>query len=499
MTQSNKLDKTFMAFRWLIFFYLVWAASQEKPLLFGQSVDPFVVMLGLAGYTIVSTVLTLIMAGSQGRRLVLIALDVVAGVFLLLLHKASLSFSAPLLIGILQASVIGSRSSFSLAFLGMAILAGMSLFLFSSAPGPAPSPPQWIFFIVVALAVSTTGLFRDLMGQQTRQMNSLLSLIEAGQQLGSTLTFEKIFSLVTSMVKTLFNHNTLVIYLKEDKDEIMKVKSMDTPYSKSISDFDPKAAKSLLSDAVKEKKSRLTDDVHLVEEEEVIPRPQRNLRSCMCVPLVCEGEALGAILVGHQSVKHYSEEHLKTLSILGNQAAISIKNVQLHETTATLAVTDSVSGLYTHGYFQEHLEREFKRCKYANLPISVIIMDVDHFKIVNDTYGHPQGDALLKQLGGVIKSVTRTNDTVCRYGGDEFTITLPETNRIGAVLVAERVRQSVEEYEFVLGSRIVHISVSGGVASFPEDIETKKDLVEKADKALYEAKKQGRNKVCFSA
>ncbi|MCL4513158.1 MAG: GGDEF domain-containing protein, partial [Candidatus Eremiobacteraeota bacterium] len=137
--------------------------------------------------------------------------------------------------------------------------------------------------------------------------------------------------------------------------------------------------------------------------------------------------------------------------------------------------------------------------KYNNLPLSTIILDVDHFKVVNDTYGHPQGDALLRQLGAVIKTVTRASDIVCRYGGDEFMIILPETNRIGAVLVAERVRQTVEEYEFVLGSKIVHITISGGVASFPEDIETKKDLIDKTDQALYKSKQSGRNKISFNS
>jgi diguanylate cyclase (GGDEF)-like protein len=162
-----------------------------------------------------------------------------------------------------------------------------------------------------------------------------------------------------------------------------------------------------------------------------------------------------------------------------------------------MAITDIVSGLYTHGYMQDALEREFRRCKYENLPLSTIILDVDHFKIVNDTYGHPQGDALLRQLGAVIKTVTRSSDIVCRYGGDEFMVILPETNRIGTVLVAERIRQAVEEYEFVLGSKIVHITISGGVASFPEDITTKKELIDKTDQALYQSKQGGRNKISF--
>lgn len=106
---------------------------------------------------------------------------------------------------------------------------------------------------------------------------------------------------------------------------------------------------------------------------------------------------------------------------------------------------------------------------------------------------------MLKQLGGVIKTVIRPEDVVCRYGGDEFTITMLNTSRIEAAIIAERIRQAVEEYEFVLGAQLVHITVSGGVSSFPEDSLSKKEIVEKADKALYEAKQKGRNKICFCA
>ena len=106
---------------------------------------------------------------------------------------------------------------------------------------------------------------------------------------------------------------------------------------------------------------------------------------------------------------------------------------------------------------------------------------------------------MLKQLGGVIRSVVSSKETIARYGGDEFTVTMLDTNRTKAVVLAEKIRQAVEEFEFVLGANIVHITISGGVAAYPEDCNTKKELISKADAAMYEAKKQGRNRICFAA
>src|SRR5581483_4211391 len=220
-------------------------------------------------------------------------------------------------------------------------------------------------------------------------------------------------------------------------------------------------------------------------------------RAAMVAPLMFEDDAIGAIFIAHGNAGVYTDTIFKLFAMLANQVALAVRNVQLHKTTATLAITDSLSGLFTHGYFQEHLGKEVIQSKYSKNPLSLMIIDVDFFKKVNDTYGHPQGDALLKQLGSVIKQVVRPTDVVCRYGGDEFTVTMLGTNRISAVVIAERIRQTVEDYEFVLGNQIGHVTVSGGVASFPEDAETKKELIEKSDAAMYESKHKGRNRICF--
>jgi len=279
---------------------------------------------------------------------------------------------------------------------------------------------------------------------------------------------------------------------------VVRVAEKSTAFPEAFTDFNPDLMHSIVGQVIKEKKGRVVDDFQSYQPEEAIKK-ERSFRATMVAPLLFEEEAIGAIFTSHSNPAVYSENLFRLFAMLANQVALAVRNVQLHKTTATLAITDSLSGLFTHGYFQEHLGKETIQAKYSKQPISLMIIDVDFFKKVNDSYGHPQGDALLKQLGGVIKQVTRPTDVVCRYGGDEFTVTMLNTNRISAVVIAERIRQTVEDYEFVLGNQIVHVTVSGGVASFPEDAETKKELIDKADHAMYEAKHKGRNRICFSA
>lgn len=353
-----------------------------------------------------------------------------------------------------------------------------------------------VFFLLIFLA----GHIYDLLKWQERQTEALYSLLSASQELGSTTSMEKVLSQLITMIRGIFNATTIVVYLKDEENPgeplLLRVKAFATHDPQCFSDFNPAAVKSLVGQAFKEKKGVLLNDYYGGREEDIVTR-NKAFRSVMIVPLVFEEESLGIIYAAYPHPAFFTESNVHFLTMIARQVAVAVRNVQLHSTTQALAITDSLSGMYTHGYFQEHLGNEITRSKYANQPVSIVILDVDFFKKVNDSYGHPQGDAILRQLGGVIRRALRPTDVICRYGGDEFTVTMTNTNRIGAVMLAERVRQAVEEYEFVLGNQIVHITVSGGVAAFPEDAETKKELVDKADKALYESKRKGRNKVSY--
>ncbi|MEW6279308.1 MAG: sensor domain-containing diguanylate cyclase [Candidatus Eremiobacterota bacterium] len=361
---------------------------------------------------------------------------------------------------------------------------------------------QYILWGVVAMLFLMVIHFYVQQKKADRKTRALIHVIEASQELGASATIEKVMQVVCEMVRALFKADNVAVYLLDEEvadQPVMRAKGVQSAHSDIFTDFNPEITPSQLGQVVKERKGAVYSNFNDEAQNERVLANHAELKSVMISPLMFEGKPLGVMLVSYHQSGRYSEEIFQLYTLLSNQVALAIRNVQLQLGMAALAITDSLSGLYTHGYFQDHLGKEITKGKYANQSVALMIMDMDFFKKVNDNYGHPQGDALLKQLGGVIKSVTRPVDTVCRYGGDEFTVTMPETNRISAVVVAERIRQAVEEYEFVLGSNIVHITVSGGVAAFPEDAQTKKELLEKADQAMYEAKHKGRNKICFAA
>lgn len=159
-----------------------------------------------------------------------------------------------------------------------------------------------------------------------------------------------------------------------------------------------------------------------------------------------------------------------------------------------MAVTDGLTGLYNHRYFKERLYAEFARINRIPEPLSLLFIDIDLFKCINDSHGHLAGDEILQGVAQVIKNNVREIDFLARYGGEEFSVILPGTDREGARKMAERLRQAVAEKSFQVGWKELKVTVSVGAATYPDDAADKEDLLDKADQALFHAKKQGRNR-----
>ena len=180
------------------------------------------------------------------------------------------------------------------------------------------------------------------------------------------------------------------------------------------------------------------------------------------------------------------------------QAYVVIENSWLYNKVKRIAITDSLTGIYNRGFLQESLSKEFARAGRFNFSLAFLMIDIDYFKKLNDTYGHQKGDAVLRQAAQIFKANTRDYDIVGRYGGEEFSIILQQTKVEDGIKAAERIRNSFEEYNFGDKEKPLKATISIGVSVYPDtEIKSVEELIGKSDKALYKAKREGRNRVCF--
>jgi diguanylate cyclase (GGDEF)-like protein len=191
--------------------------------------------------------------------------------------------------------------------------------------------------------------------------------------------------------------------------------------------------------------------------------------------------------------KGVPEKDKEKFIILAHQFALALRRIKLYKDIETLAITDSLTNVYTRRYFMERFDEEIKRCVQRKTKLSFLMIDADHFKSINDQYGHLTGDQVLKEIGQIIKESVREIDIVGRFGGEEFSVVLPDTDCNGAKVVVERIRKATEKRAIKAYDNTVRVTLSVGVAEYPNDGKLLEELMDKADWALYRAKSQGRN------
>lgn len=218
----------------------------------------------------------------------------------------------------------------------------------------------------------------------------------------------------------------------------------------------------------------------------------RGLKALKLFPLRAGERTMGALVCGSGRADALPEAAQKELGMLALQAAAAIQRTRLHEETERLATTDGLTGLLNRRTFNTVLDRRFREADRYRRPLSLLLLDIDHFKKVNDTHGHPAGDAVLRGVARIAQRCARETDAVARYGGEELALILPETDADGARAVAERIRKAVEAAQHPTEQGAVRVTVSIGVATQGPSPE---EMVEGADKALYRAKQGGRNRV----
>lgn len=218
-------------------------------------------------------------------------------------------------------------------------------------------------------------------------------------------------------------------------------------------------------------------------------------RSLIMSPLITGDRLLGIIRIDSYRPETFTVDDLRLLAIISNIGALTIYNAQLYKQTEYLAIRDDLTGIYVKRYFQERLEKLIAEAKLFGGSFSVLLLDLDKFKDLNDQFGHSVGDRVLQKVAKLIEEDSPQDSIVARYGGEEFAVILPHTTRSEARNVAEGIRRLIQEQTFSVRREGTYTTISIGLAEFPPEGDTSGEIIDMADKRLYEAKRKGRNRV----
>lgn len=331
---------------------------------------------------------------------------------------------------------------------------------------------------------------KEVSEKEQHVIRALAMLTEMMGFITSELKFESILQTFLEMTRSLLKAEHSGIFIFEGEAKELKLFKTTIKGEASVSlDCAKAMLTGPLGEAIKTSSVLRINDVTAE-----FPPNHPVVNNFISIPLRSSNNKMSALLITINKNGGFTPDDEDTLFSFAFQA---FQSLVLHEEIARLAVTDGLTGLYNHRAFQEKLSEETNRAERYFKTFSLIMLDIDHFKSFNDTYGHQTGDLALKEISKIIRNELRTVDFPARYGGEEFIIILPETSVDGALIVAERIRRAVAEHQFMSesGERLL-LTVSAGVACYPDDAASKEDMIKKADQALYLAKDRGRNTVC---
>jgi len=223
----------------------------------------------------------------------------------------------------------------------------------------------------------------------------------------------------------------------------------------------------------------------------------RDFKSILSSPMITENRVVGILRLDSSSPEAYTPDDLRLLDIISDLGAVSLENAVLYKRIEELAIRDDLTGVFVRRYFKQRYTEEFDRVVKYQGKLNLLMLDIDHFKQYNDTYGHTAGDIVLKEVSEILSKNVGAEDVVARYGGEEFIILLLGKDKSSAVEKADYIRKKVQEHPIILRRKKTGITVSIGVANYPQDSKLKGELVHQADISLYKAKTEGRNKVCY--
>ncbi|MGB7566987.1 MAG: diguanylate cyclase [Chitinivibrionales bacterium] len=334
---------------------------------------------------------------------------------------------------------------------------------------------------------------------QERAAKHFQIFYEASQQFITALHLNQVFDVLVSMVELLtpFTRIIAISYNEQDKSgSVIKIKG---PSPDLAEGFRFEINTGIYSYALQKLKIVNVPDFQKFKGKYYRFMPDepvsKELRSLIIIPIADnESRPSGLLSVESGAPDQFQDDLEKILFTLVGNASVAITRARLYHRMELLAITDGLTQLINHKHFQEQLAKELERAKRYKRPMSLLMMDIDHFKSFNDTYGHPVGDLVLREIAQCVKQTIRVNDIAARYGGEEFTVIMPDSGHEGALVTAERIRQRVEQKIIQSGINRLRVTISVGCAAFPALGATQQELIDNADKALYYSKETGRNR-----
>jgi len=335
----------------------------------------------------------------------------------------------------------------------------------------------------------------QLVEELQARSNEMTLLNEMGSLLQSSAAAEEIFSVVGASAKKLFiNSQAGALYLFKSSRNILELAASWGEGDKNEKPFAPAACWSLRRG--QPHWSQSSDEAircaHLKESR---------LAKYLCVPLIAQGDTLGVLQLGYpamvDSARKFDENTEQRLGVAAaSQIALSLASLRLRESLRDQSIRDPLTGLFNRRFMQECLDREMLRVTRKNRSLAVIFIDIDHFKRFNDMFGHEAGDEVLRSMGDFFRSHFRGDDVICRYGGEEFAIILPESTAKDAAIRAELLRLAAKELKLMHhGVTLDSVTISAGIAGYPEHASSASELLNAADTCLYEAKTRGRDRI----
>ncbi|HYW21490.1 MAG TPA: diguanylate cyclase [Nodularia sp. (in: cyanobacteria)] len=319
----------------------------------------------------------------------------------------------------------------------------------------------------------------------------MLILSEISDFLQASLTVAEACNALTSLVKPLFSGCSGGLFITNPSRNRVEMLSFWGDSLQSLPDFHPQDCWALRrgrSHTCYHHQSGLRcHHIHQADEK---------IATTVCIPMIAQGETLGLFYLSSNNPTALLDAKRQIARTVAEQVALAIANLNLRETLQYQSIRDPLTGLFNRRYLEEVLTQEIARGQRQQNPIGVVMIDVDHFKRFNDTYGHEVGDYVLQTIGAILKESVRASDVPCRYGGEEITLILPECSLEQTTMKAEQIREAIAKLTlFYHGQQLGKVTISLGVAGFPKHGVTGTALIQVADAALYRAKAAGRNQV----